>query len=131
MMTPVHRVDGHNADAARGVVRLDSGKALWNCAMIIGAIAALFTFNIYSFSVALISAYLLLLFGHSIGMHRLMIHRSVQAKPWLEHVLVGLGSLVGIGGPSSIIAVHDIRDWAQRQANCHDFFLIAALIFGI
>ena len=68
------------------------------------------------------TTYLTLLLGHSVGMHRMMIHRSFAAPPWLERALVYLGVLVGMGGPRAIIQTHDIRDWAQRAPACHDYF---------
>ena len=58
--------------------------------------------------------------GHSLGMHRLLVHRSFQARPWLEYALVYLGTLVGMAGPVGMVRLHDMRDWAQRQAACHD-----------
>jgi len=58
--------------------------------------------------------------GHSVGMHRLLIHRSFEAPKWVERFLVYLGTLVGMAGPFGMIYAHDIRDWAQRQPNCHD-----------
>jgi len=72
--------------------------------------------------VFLVSTYVTLLLGHSVGMHRKLIHQTYDCPKWLEHVLVYLGVLVGMAGPLGIIRVHDIRDWAQRQARCHDFF---------
>ncbi|MFC7662331.1 hypothetical protein ACFQWF_04895 [Methylorubrum suomiense] len=58
--------------------------------------------------------------GHSVGMHRLLVHRSFSAKPWAEYVLVYLGTLVGMAGPVGMVRLHDMRDWAQRQPACHD-----------
>ena len=58
--------------------------------------------------------------GHSIGMHRLLIHRSFVTPLWLEHALVWLGVLVGMAGPVGMVRLHDTRDWAQRQTECHD-----------
>lgn len=58
--------------------------------------------------------------GHSVGLHRLLIHRSFEAPRWVERVLVYLGVLVGMAGPFGMIATHDLRDWAQRQGLCHD-----------
>lgn len=66
--------------------------------------------------------YITLLFGHSVGMHRKLIHRSFDCPKWLERLLVYLGVLVGMAGPFGILRVHDIRDWAQREPHCHDFF---------
>jgi fatty-acid desaturase len=56
--------------------------------------------------------------GHSVGMHRLLIHRSFAAPLWLERVLVWLGTLVGMAGPFGMIRAHDMRDWHQRQTEC-------------
>lgn len=57
--------------------------------------------------------------GHSIGLHRLLIHRSFSAPLWVERLLVYLGTLVGMAGPLGMVQLHDTRDWAQRQAACH------------
>lgn len=61
--------------------------------------------------------------GHSIGLHRLLIHRSFECPRWLEYFLVHLGTIVGMNGPMRILYMHDIRDWAQRQRDCHPFFI--------
>ncbi|MCP3734127.1 acyl-CoA desaturase [Sphingomonas sp. RP10(2022)] len=58
--------------------------------------------------------------GHSIGLHRLLIHRSLEAPRWFARVLAYLGTLVGMAGPLGMVRLHDMRDWAQRQAACHD-----------
>jgi stearoyl-CoA desaturase (delta-9 desaturase) len=68
------------------------------------------------------TTYLSLLLGHSVGMHRRLIHRSYDCHKWLERTLVYIGVLVGVAGPFGILRVHDARDWAQRQTHCHDFF---------
>lgn len=60
--------------------------------------------------------------GYSVGLHRCLIHNSFQCSPWLESTLVYLGVLAGIDGPYSLIESHDLRDWAQRQPRCHDYF---------
>ena len=60
--------------------------------------------------------------GHSVGMHRRLIHNSFQCPKWLEYILVYCGTLVGLAGPFSIIEMHELRDWAQRQPHCHDYF---------
>ena len=58
--------------------------------------------------------------GHSIGLHRMLIHGGVQAALWTRRVLAYLGTLVGMAGPLGMVRLHDTRDWAQRQAACHD-----------
>jgi fatty-acid desaturase len=61
--------------------------------------------------------------GHSVGYHRLLIHRSFQCPRWLEATLVTIGTLVGMGGPRRMLYLHDIRDWSQRHQDCHAFFI--------
>ncbi len=56
--------------------------------------------------------------GHSVGMHRLLIHRSFKTYRLLAYLLVWLGTLVGMAGPFGMIRAHDMRDWHQRQRAC-------------
>lgn len=60
--------------------------------------------------------------GHSLGMHRKLIHDSFDCPKWLERLGVYLGTLVGLGGPFTMMKTHDMRDWAQRQTDCHPYF---------
>jgi fatty-acid desaturase len=60
--------------------------------------------------------------GHTLGMHRRLIHQSYECPAWVEAVLVYLGTLVGLGGPFRVMYLHDIRDWSQRHPDCHAFF---------
>jgi stearoyl-CoA desaturase (delta-9 desaturase) len=55
-------------------------------------------------------------------MHRRLIHSSFKCPLWLEYVCVYLGVLVGMAGPVGMTRVHDMRDWAQRQTACHDYY---------
>ena len=121
-MEPVIRVDGAGAYPCAGSVRIDWPKALWNGAMIAGTLAALVVATWQSVLLFLVITYATLLVGHSVGMHRMMIHRTFKAKPWLARLLIYIGTLVGVSGPSGIIRIHDTRDWAQREPKCHDFF---------
>lgn len=122
MMEPVIRVDGSGADPCAGDVRIDWPKAVWNGAMIAGTLAALAVATWQSVLLFLALTYATLLIGHSVGMHRMMIHRTFTAQPWVARSLIYFGTLVGVAGPSGIIRIHDTRDWAQREAQCHDFF---------
>ena len=62
-----------------------------------------------------------LLLGHSLGMHRRLIHRTFECPKPVERTLVWLGVLVGMAGPLGIFWIHDIRD-CDREPECHDFF---------
>jgi stearoyl-CoA desaturase (delta-9 desaturase) len=78
--------------------------------------------------VFLVSSSFVLLLGHSVGYHRRLIHRSFACPLWVERLLVWTGALVGMGGPLWTMKVHDLRDWGQRQADCHPALRHAAPI---
>ena len=105
--------DGHVAWAP--------AKSLWTGAM---ALAALTLGPVFAtpgaVTLFVITTAVTLCAGHSVGMHRLLVHRSFEARRWLEYGLVYLGTLVGMAGPVGMVRLHDTRDWAQRQAACHD-----------
>lgn len=123
MMKPVFRIDAQGANPVDGRPVIDWPKALWNGGMLCAALILPFFYTTPAAVVVFfVLTYSSLLLGHSIGMHRMMIHRSFQCAPWLERILIYIGALVGMGGPSTILRIHDLRDWAQRQPACHDFF---------
>ena len=74
-----------------------------------------------AFVLFLVTSGITLCFGHSVGMHRKLIHDSFECPLWLERFCVYLGTLVGMAGPFGMIRLHDFRDWAQRQPECHDY----------
>jgi fatty-acid desaturase len=98
-------------------------KSLWYSGLLL--IALIFAPWIWSLPTAVMTGLLTaftLCVGHSIGFHRLLIHRSFECPVWLERVLVTIGTVVGMGGPTRMLYLHDIRDWSQRHNHCHPFF---------
>jgi fatty-acid desaturase len=123
MMKPVLRIDGSGACPNRGKPVIDTPKAIWNGGMLVAALALCPIYFSWSAVFLFISlTYVTLLIGHSVGMHRMMIHRTFACSKPLERALIYFGVLVGLSGPFGIIRIHDTRDWAQRQSKCHDFF---------
>lgn len=94
----------------------------WTFMAVGGLMAVLFYFSWSALLVFLALTALTLLGGHSLGMHRRLIHGSYQCPIWLEYSLVYLGVLVGLAGPIGMIRTHDTRDWAQRHPECHSYF---------
>ena len=114
------RVDSQTDDL-QGVVVWDASKSLFYCTMgTIGLIAIPYTSG-SDWLVFLTLTAITILGGHSVGMHRLLIHRSFKTPLWIEHLLVYLGVLVGMAGPIGMIRLHDMRDWHQRQTSCPPF----------
>ncbi|MEM9108142.1 MAG: acyl-CoA desaturase [Pseudomonadota bacterium] len=98
---------------------IDPVKTLWISTMITGGlVGAVFFASWSALAVFLILSAVTLCAGHSVGMHRLLIHRSFTAPLWVERTLVYLGTLVGMAGPFGMIRAHDMRDWHQRQTEC-------------
>jgi fatty-acid desaturase len=123
MRPPVFRVQSNGADATAGRVAWSPAKSFWNGALLLGSLLfAPATASVESVLVFAALTYITLLLGHSVGMHRRLIHQSFDCPKWLERVLVYLGVIVGMAGPIGILRIHDIRDWAQREPRCHDFF---------
>jgi stearoyl-CoA desaturase (Delta-9 desaturase) len=105
-----------------GRVRWAPAKSLWIGAMTLAALAlgpAYFSWP--AFLLFVVTSGITLCFGHSVGMHRRLIHRSFECPLWLEHLCVYLGTLVGMAGPYGMVRIHDLRDWAQRQSACHAY----------
>jgi fatty-acid desaturase len=114
-------ISDDQSDAVLGEVRWVPSKSIWTLSMLgVALIGGPLTFSWDAFLVFLVFTAVTICAGHSVGMHRLLIHRSFEAPKWLERTLVYLGTLVGMAGPFGMIAAHDIRDWAQRQTVCHD-----------
>jgi len=114
-------ISRQDSDAQDGTVVWMPAKSIWVGAMtIIAIVFGPLTFSWSAFVLFVVTTAVTICAGHSVGMHRLLIHRSFKVHIWIEHALVYLGVLVGMAGPFGMIHAHDIRDWAQRQRACHD-----------
>lgn len=105
-----------------GRVRWNPVKSIWISTMTLTGIvggALLFTWDAFFVFLALCA--ITLCAGHSVGMHRKLIHNSFECPRWLEYLMVYSGVLVGMSGPFGLMHQHDLRDWAQRQPHCHDY----------
>lgn len=118
-----HRVQTTSpVDVCRGRVRWAPVKSLWFLGMasaaVIGGIAC---FSWAGLALFFGTTAAVLLFGHSLGSHRKLIHESFQCPKWLERSLVYLGVQVGLAGPLGLLRQHELRDYAQRLPACHDY----------
>ncbi|WP_029907221.1 acyl-CoA desaturase [Caulobacter sp. UNC358MFTsu5.1] len=118
----VHSIaEDAGGDAAVGRVVWAPATSLWQGVMLAGALAAPFAFSWSGLGVFVVLTGATLLIGHSVGFHRRLIHGSFQSPPWLDRLMMWLGTLVGMSGPLAMIAAHDLRDWGQRQPACHPY----------
>lgn len=122
--TSIERVHaGDTGSASDGRVRWWPAQSIWTLTMMAGGlIGGALTFRWDAAALFLVTTAITIGLGHSLGMHRLLIHRSYAAPKWLEYLFVYFGTLVGMVGPIGMIRTHDMRDWAQRQRDCHDFY---------
>jgi fatty-acid desaturase len=113
--------EGAATDAVAGVVAWAPAKSLWIAAMSAGALAAPFVVTPGAVALFLVTTAVTVCLGHSLGMHRRLIHRAYDCPLWVERLFVYLGTLVGMAGPFGMILQHDLRDWAQRKPACHPY----------
>ena len=115
-------VDAEDTSAVDGEVRWKPAKSLWISAMTLAALIGgplFFTWG--ALALFVVTTAVTVCLGHSLGMHRRLIHRAYDCPLWLERLFVYLGTLVGMAGPYGMIRQHDIRDWAQRKPRCHPY----------
>lgn len=118
-----HRVHAASIDSVRvGEVRYAPVKSLWFFGMATAAlVGGATTFTWQAFALFLVTTGVVLLLGHSLGSHRKLIHDSYQCPKWLEYTLVYCGVQVGLAGPLGLLRQHELRDYAQRLPDCHDY----------
>jgi stearoyl-CoA desaturase (delta-9 desaturase) len=119
----VHRVRTAGLDIVRlGEVRYSPAKSVWFFGMASAAVVGgIWTFSVSALLLFLATTGCVLLFGHSLGSHRKLVHNSYQCPKWLEYALVYCGVQVGLAGPLSLLRQHELRDYAQRLPDCHDY----------
>lgn len=106
-----------------GRVRFDVGKTIWLWGMAIPGFTVgipLLTPTVLMVSLAL--AFLTLCVGHSVGLHRGVIHRTYEARPVVRGVLAYLFVLSGLGGPMAWARLHAARDFWQSRPDCPRYF---------
>ncbi|MBC8027177.1 MAG: fatty acid desaturase [Steroidobacteraceae bacterium] len=118
-----HRIRHRDvAEVTRGRVAFSWSKGLWFIGMASAAlVGGALTFTPGALALYVATTATVLLFGHSLGSHRKLIHDSFQCPRWLEYTLVYLGVQVGLAGPLGLLKQHELRDYAQRLPTCHDY----------
>jgi fatty-acid desaturase len=121
-------LDHHRVHAAgprcfvQGRVRWAPRKSIWFAVMALSAtVGGALTFSWTALAVFVVTTGFVLLFGHSLGSHRKLIHNSFACPRWLEYALVYAGVQAGLAGPIGLMRQHEWRDYAQRLPDCHDY----------
>ena len=80
-------------DPVEGRVGWAPGKSLWIGAVTLAAVVfGPLTFSWDALVLLTATSAVTLCFGHSVGMHRRLIHESFDCPLWLEHLCVYLGT---------------------------------------
>jgi fatty-acid desaturase len=118
-----HRIRATAPNAVcEGRIRYAPLKSAWFMLMLAGTVVGcVWQFSLGAFAVFLLATGIVLLFGHSLGSHRKLIHDSYQCPKWLEYLFVYCGVQVGLSGPLGLLQQHELRDYAQRLPTCHDY----------
>lgn len=121
--TDLHRIKETSfTSSEEGFVKWSPVKSCWYLGhLLIAVIGGVIYFSWSAFILFVVFTMVTLCLGHSLGMHRRLIHNSYECPKWLEYFFVHLGVLVGMAGPYGMIYQHDLRDWAQRKSNCHNY----------
>src|SRR5215213_797303 len=93
-----------DSSPVEGVVRWAPAKSLWIGTMSLAA--AVFgppTASVDTIALFILTSGATLLFGHSVGIHRRLIHSSFECPRTLEYLCVYLGTLVGMAGPVGMV----------------------------
>ena len=118
-----HRVRASDIEAVcQGQVVYAPTKSIWTLGMLAGAVVGgSLTFSWAAVLLFVLSTLVVLLFGHSLGNHRKLVHDSFQCPKWLKYALMYFGVQVGLAGPIGLLRQHELRDYAQRLPRCHDY----------
>lgn len=111
-----------DTNPVEGSVHWSPAKSMWLTAhYIVAIVGGALTLSFDAVAVFVVTTGVTLCLGHSLGMHRKLIHNSFACSKWLEYLFVHFGTVVGLAGPVGMVKTHDLRDWAQRQPDCHPY----------
>jgi stearoyl-CoA desaturase (delta-9 desaturase) len=78
--------------------------------------------SLWACGAALALTVLTLCAGHSVGLHRGIIHKTYSCPRWLRGALAYAFVQTGIGGPVGWIRLHYVRDHYQNSSDCPRYF---------
>jgi stearoyl-CoA desaturase (delta-9 desaturase) len=112
-----------NPGEAAGRVEFAWPKTLWLYANLAAGLAALpYGIGFRSLGLSFLLAFGTLCVGHSVGLHRGIIHRTYETSRTMRRSLVALFAFAGLGGPVSWMRVHFTRDYWQNRLDCPRYF---------
>jgi fatty-acid desaturase len=109
--------------AAAGKVVLAPAKVVW-LYLVLGtsSLVCVYRPSVLACLGALVLTVFTLCAGHSVGLHRGIIHKTYSSSRWLRGALAYAFVHTGIGGPIAWIRLHYVRDHHQNAAECPRYF---------
>ena len=107
----------------KGIVSFSISKTLWMYAMIIPSV--FIDWSAITAQVLIVFSLLILFtigIGHSIGLHRGVIHKSFKSSKLFRNISIYLFVLTGMGGPLNWLKQHYYRDYWQNRKDCPRYF---------
>ena len=106
-------------------IRWAPAKSLWLWSMTaVALVAGPITVTWSAFALFIATSGITVCLGHSLGMHRRLIHRSSIVRCGWSGCSSILARWLAWPVPIGMIRQHDIRDWAQRKPDCHPYWRI-------
>ena len=98
--TATERIHPPPETTPSGLIRVNWSKTIWLAFQVIFGLAGILIWpSPTAFAVFITLTAIAICEGHSVGMHRLLIHLSITKPKSLEYVLVWLSTQVGSSGP--------------------------------
>ena len=106
-----------------GKICFDWKKSLWLYLMIIPIIFIDFSMiNLFDVILNIALVFLTVGIGHSVGLHRGIIHKSYVTSKSFRNLSLYLFVLTGLGSPLNWIKQHYLRDYWQNRKDCPTYF---------
>ncbi|MEJ7731168.1 MAG: acyl-CoA desaturase [Polyangiaceae bacterium] len=123
MIAPAVDAPASSLTGATGRIAFAPVKATWLYAnLALGLLALPYRAGAGTFAAGFALTFLTLCVGHSVGLHRGIIHRTYRCPRSVRCALAYLFVLSGLGGPVAWMGVHYARDHWQNRADCPRFF---------
>ena len=112
-----------NVETPTGKIKFSLSKTLWLYFILIPVV--LIDFTAITVEAGIITSVITLLtvgIGHSVGLHRGVIHKSYKTYRLFRNVSMYLFVLNGMGSPLSWLKQHYFRDYWQNRKDCPRYF---------
>lgn len=108
---------------AKGTLTFSWNKSIWFYGMLIPVFFIDFSLiSVQTIILGSIFTFISVCLGHSIGLHRGVIHKAYKTSNTVQNIFVYLFVLTGLGSPISWLKLHYYRDYWQNRTDCPPYF---------